>query len=216
MSLPQNPLPPMVSALRTRQESASSWKFVSAACRTGGGLSRRGSGCAGGSSCVRGRLRGRVRPKNPTLSKLKSLRREFLPGCRPATRPESRLIPPGQPPAATPSDPGGCCFLNRSFSYKSRPTASSASKQQVLLNSMWFLIAGSISDMSEFVGSDKLRIGQTPDSVPPCDTLCAHGPRQLRQPRSPRWAAGTVLELRGFATAGTVFPADGGSIINDR
>ncbi len=106
-----------------------------------------------------------------------------------------------------PSDPGGCCFLNRSFSYKSRSTASSASEQQVLLNSMWFLIAGSISDTSEFVCSYKLRIGQTPYSVPPRDTLRAHGPRQLRQPRSPRWAAGTVLELRGFATAGTVFPA---------
>jgi hypothetical protein len=39
---------------------------------------------------------------------------------------ESRLIPPHQPPAATPSDPGGCCFLNGSFSYKSRSAGSGA------------------------------------------------------------------------------------------
>ncbi len=128
MSLPQNPLPPMVSALRTRQESASSWKFVSAGVAPEEDFPAEAAAVLVGRRVCEAYCEGacdlRTRPSPSEIPLTRILARE----CR--------LIP-RQPPAGSPSDPGGC-FLNLSFSYKSRPTASSASKQQVLLNSMWF------------------------------------------------------------------------------
>jgi hypothetical protein len=68
--------------------------------------------------CERGRMS--VRPKNPTLPKWKTLQFEFLDGWHRPHGGQKSAWYPNKPPAATPSDSGGCCFLNGSVSYKSR------------------------------------------------------------------------------------------------
>ena len=95
------------------------------------------------------------------------------------------MIPPDNPQRPRLAIPAAASLTGRSPTNRALPPLVRPSSRSCRIPR--FLIAGSISDTSEFVCLAKLRIGQTPDSVPPRDIPCAHGPRQLRQPRPPRW-----------------------------